>query len=567
MAPRIFEGEPLSHGRHNASFHVPPDPRALAHAPGAGLFAACAPYRTGGTAAGDLGAKIYFKNESSIKSRSTRSWVVFRQSRIGTVMAARTDTLALAPSMIGLRRGLTILVRPLGQRLHGGSRADHDLRPATHSNRSAAKPADARGSAGTPLTRRRGLRTATVACRFSRMQIEFAGAAREVTGSCHIVRAKGRTILLDCGLFQGKRQDADAKNRTLPCPIDEIDAVVLSHAHLDHAGRLPFLTNRGYAEADLRDASDGRPHRDHARRQRADSGERLRVPDAPRSRRKSAALRAEGRGDGRGARADATVRRVVRRGSWHSRTLHRRRPHPRGRRSVVVEATENGKTSTLVFSGDVGRAGLPIIRDPDPPKDAADLVILESTYGDRDHESVAEARNHLARVVRETAARGGRVLIPAFAVGRAQELVYDLHVLFRAQRDSRDTRSSSTARSRARRPTSSCGIPISTITPKRRSARPKTLFEFDLLTRTNTADESKALNTRVGPDDHHRRLGHGRGWPHPAPPDARRVEFAEHDSHRRLSGRAHARPPHRRAAADAQDPRRDASSCARRWRS
>ena len=78
------------------------------------------------------------------------------------------------------------------------------------------------------------------------MQIEFAGAAREVTGSCHIVRANGHTILLDCGLFQGKRQDADAKNRTLPCPIEEIDAVVLSHAHLDHAGRLPFLTNRGY---------------------------------------------------------------------------------------------------------------------------------------------------------------------------------------------------------------------------------------------------------------------------------------------------------------------------------
>ncbi|HEY9227546.1 MAG TPA: MBL fold metallo-hydrolase, partial [Gemmatimonadaceae bacterium] len=79
------------------------------------------------------------------------------------------------------------------------------------------------------------------------MEIEFAGAAREVTGSCHIVRANGRTILLDCGLFQGRRAEAEEKNRTLPCPIDEIDAVVLSHAHLDHAGRLPFLTNRGYA--------------------------------------------------------------------------------------------------------------------------------------------------------------------------------------------------------------------------------------------------------------------------------------------------------------------------------
>src|SRR5262245_26329907 len=81
------------------------------------------------------------------------------------------------------------------------------------------------------------------------MQIEFAGAAREVTGSCHVVRANGRTILLDCGLFQGHRSDAEAKNRSVPCPIDEIDAVVLSHAHLDHAGRLPFLTSRGYDKA------------------------------------------------------------------------------------------------------------------------------------------------------------------------------------------------------------------------------------------------------------------------------------------------------------------------------
>jgi metallo-beta-lactamase family protein len=79
------------------------------------------------------------------------------------------------------------------------------------------------------------------------MEIEFAGAAREVTGSCHIVRTAGRTILLDCGLFQGRRKDVQEKNLRLPCPPDAIDAVVLSHAHIDHAGRLPFLVAEGYA--------------------------------------------------------------------------------------------------------------------------------------------------------------------------------------------------------------------------------------------------------------------------------------------------------------------------------
>src|SRR3954471_24730590 len=81
------------------------------------------------------------------------------------------------------------------------------------------------------------------------MEIEFAGAAREVTGSCHIVRANGKTVMLDCGMFQGKRSEAEAKNRQLPCPTSEIDAVVLSHAHLDHAGRLPLLAREGYSGA------------------------------------------------------------------------------------------------------------------------------------------------------------------------------------------------------------------------------------------------------------------------------------------------------------------------------
>jgi metallo-beta-lactamase family protein len=104
--------------------------------------------------------------------------------------------------------------------------------------------------------------------------------------------------------------------------------------------------------------------------------------------------------------------------------------HILGSASVVLDCTEGGVTRRLVFSGDIGRAGLPIIRDPAPP-DGANVVIMESTYGNRDHEPVSGARTRLAEVIRETAARGGRVLIPAFAVGRTQEIIYELHILTR----------------------------------------------------------------------------------------------------------------------------------------
>jgi metallo-beta-lactamase family protein len=105
--------------------------------------------------------------------------------------------------------------------------------------------------------------------------------------------------------------------------------------------------------------------------------------------------------------------------------------HILGSASVVLECTEGGTTRRIVFSGDIGRRGLPIIRDPHPPE-GAEVIIMESTYGNRDHGALSDSRQELARIVRETAARGGRVLIPAFAMGRTQELVYDLHALWRA---------------------------------------------------------------------------------------------------------------------------------------
>jgi metallo-beta-lactamase family protein len=172
--------------------------------------------------------------------------------------------------------------------------------------------------------------------------------------------------------------------------------------------------------------------------------------------------------------------------------------HILGSASVVVEMREGDDFKRLIFSGDVGRTGLPIIRDPAPPHDGADVVICESTYGNRDHESVEGAREQLARVVRETAARGGRLLIPAFAVGRTQELVYDLHSL--------------------RRDDKIPNIPIFIDSPLATNAtavfsmHPESydhneelvrnapnLFDFPMVTFTRDVMESKRLNTMHGP--------------------------------------------------------------------
>ena len=259
------------------------------------------------------------------------------------------------------------------------------------------------------------------------MEIEFHGAAREVTGSCHILRVNGHTVLLDCGLFQGRRRESDEKNRRLPLPIDQIDAIVLSHAHIDHAGRLPLLARHGYASTIWCTSAT----RDLCSIMLADSAH-IQEKDAEYlSRREKEAVPPlyEMRD---AARVSELMVGVPYQKPFDVvpgvRATFVDAGHILGSASVVLECTERGTTRRLVFSGDVGRWGLPIIRDPQPPE-GADVVILESTYGNRDHESVDGAREHLARVVRETAARGGRILIPAFAVGRTQEIVYDLHAL------------------------------------------------------------------------------------------------------------------------------------------
>ena len=328
------------------------------------------------------------------------------------------------------------------------------------------------------------------------MQIEFSGAAREVTGSCHIVRANGHTILLDCGLFQGRRRESEGKNRRLPLPVAEIDAIVLSHAHIDHSGRLPFLVAQGYdktiwATGATRDLC-GIMLRDSAKIQEKDA--------------EFLARRGREAVEPLYTKDDAVRTQQLMVGvpyeRWFDvapgvRGMFYEAGHILGSASVVLEAVEDGRTTRLVFSGDVGRSGLPIIRDPVPPP-GAHAVILESTYGDRDHPPYESARDTLGRIVRETAARGGRVLIPAFAVGRTQELVYDLHELFKAGQIPR--------------------IPIVIDSPLAVDATgvfaanpdvydrgealvnaTRELFQFGLVRYVRDVQDSKALNSQVGP--------------------------------------------------------------------
>ena len=215
--------------------------------------------------------------------------------------------------------------------------------------------------------------------------------------------------------------------------------------------------------------------------------------------------------------------------------------HILGSASVDLRITE-GVNHRIVFSGDIGRSGLPIIRDPEPPSGPVDTLIVESTYADRDHESVAGAEDRLGEAVRRTAARGGKVLIPAFALGRVQELVYALHALHRA----------------GRIPDVPIYIdsPLAVDTTTVFRMHPEVFDEREQLVADNVAMfdfSAAAVHAERGgvegaeraarSGDHHRRERHGGVGPHPAPPGARYRRPPQPGALRRLPGGAHARPP------------------------
>lgn len=332
------------------------------------------------------------------------------------------------------------------------------------------------------------------------MRLHFSGAAREVTGSSHLLQVNGRTILLDCGLYQGRRFEVREKNRRLPYAAERIDAVVLSHAHIDHAGRLPYLVKEGFG---------GPIHCTSATRDLCE----VMLADSAHIQEKDADFLARRKREfiePLYALADVSdALTQFRPHRYHDRfevvpgvtARFVDAGHILGSASVELEWEEGGTARRLGFSGDVGRAGLPIIRDPEP-LERLDWVIMESTYGDRDHESVAGARDELARIVTDTAQRGGRVLIPAFAVGRTQEILYDLHALARAGRIPRipiviDSPLAHEATQVFRENVREFDASEPLI--KHLNGNGESLFDFDLVQFTPDVEDSKAMMHRRGP--------------------------------------------------------------------
>jgi metallo-beta-lactamase family protein len=245
-----------------------------------------------------------------------------------------------------------------------------------------------------------------------------------------LVETNGLRILLDCGLYQGKRSESFRLNRHLPFDASSVDAAVLSHAHIDHSGNLPFLVKSGFkgeivcteatkdlASVMLRDSAHIQEQDvEYLNRKRERDG----LPAVEPLYDAGDALAACGRFSGTAYGRTRELAPGVTL-SFHDAG------HILGSAFVVLEAA-NGKGAPLrlVFSGDLGRNGRPIIRDPEPC-DGADALIIESTYGDRVHEEMKAGEERLLAVVAETVKRGGKVIVPSFAVGRTQELVYSLH--------------------------------------------------------------------------------------------------------------------------------------------
>lgn len=263
------------------------------------------------------------------------------------------------------------------------------------------------------------------------MRISFHGAAHTVTGSQHLLEINGHRLLLDCGLFQGKRQDTYTRNLTFAHDPRKVDAVILSHAHIDHAGNLPNLIKSGY---------DGPIYTTHATVElasvmMADSG-RIQESDAAFVNKKRT-RRGEEPIEPLYTEADAIEAGKHLRGYNYDEPFEPipgvvarliEAGHILGSAAVSLEIEEKGRKIRFWFSGDIGRYKLPLLRDPILPQHV-DYLLMECTYGDRSHSDPTLAFDQFHEVVEKTIKRGGKVIVPSFAVGRTQELVYDLNIM------------------------------------------------------------------------------------------------------------------------------------------
>jgi len=275
------------------------------------------------------------------------------------------------------------------------------------------------------------------------MKVTFWGAARTVTGSMHEVQVNDRRYLLDCGLYQGRRQEAAERNAVFPFAPSSIHGVVLSHAHIDHSGNLPTLVKKGYAGPIYTTAATadlcGAMLRDSAFLQEKDAeflNKQLQ--------RRKALKAASGNGEVQPLYTIEDAEKALK--LFQPVPIHTPKPldaamsyeaydagHILGSTAILLHYHENGKRIRVVYSGDVGRPNQAIIQDPDALPHV-EYLIMESTYGDRLHKELDAVAGKLTDVINRTCQRGGKIIVPAFAVGRTQQLVILLHELVNQQR-------------------------------------------------------------------------------------------------------------------------------------